>query len=256
MQSKSQCHGASRWARAIVLVCALQAALSAQTENGEPSGGAVTIDSTPPGALVYLSGEYQFVGGTPFLLPSALYGKYRLQANRRGYNAIVSEHNFTGESNSVVMLRLSAKTPFKALSRPLLLPGWGQFYSGRKAAGSCYVGATMAACITLAIRENRYKNAQTSYEAAFMNFKRGGSFEEEQLAFSRLQSAWQKLDETKNDRNTSLYVLAGFWALNVIESLLFFPGENQEIEIFQKLPTRLSQTGVNGIRLTMQFPIK
>lgn len=256
MQRACHGHGANGLVYAVLLICALQGSLSAQAENGEPSGGAVTIDSNPPGALVYLTGEYQFVGRTPFLLPYALYGKYRLQANRRGYNAVTSEHNFTGESNSVVMLRLSAKTPFKALSRSLLLPGWGQFYSGRKAAGSCYAGATMAACISLAIRENHYKDAQTNYEAAFVNFQRGGSFEEEQLAFSRLQSAWQKLDESKNDRNTSLYVLAGFWVLNVLESLLFFPGDHQEIEIFQKLPARLSHSGSNGIRVTMHFPIR
>ncbi len=158
---------------AMLLVCCWQASLTAQTSEAPPPGGAVTIESTPPGVLVYLKGEHQFVGRTPFLVPYALFGKYRLHANRRGYNALASEHNFTGESNSVVMLRLSPKTPFKALSRSIVFPGWGQFYSGRTFTGSCYVGATFAACVTLAIRENRYKNAQTDYEAAFATFQIG-----------------------------------------------------------------------------------
>jgi hypothetical protein len=255
MQRKSHGQRMNGLLHAILLIGGLQATLSGQTGEGGPSGGALTIESTPPGALVYLKGEYQFVGRTPFLLPYALYGRYQLQANRRGYDALVSEHNFTGENNSVVRLYLSAKTPFKAISRSLVLPGWGQFYSGRKFAGSCFVGATMAACVTLAIRENHYKDAQTDYESAFASLKRGGSYEEEQKDFERLQTAWHSLEETKNDRNTSAYVLAGFWVLNMVESILFFPKDNQEIEIFQKLSARLSTYESQGIRLTMQFTI-
>jgi hypothetical protein len=255
MQCESHRHGVNGLFRVILLLCGWQASLMAQTSEAVPSEGAVTIESTPPGALVYLTGEYQFVGRTPFLLPYPLYGKYRLQANRRGYNTVVSEHNFTGESNSVVKLRLSAKTPLKAFSRSLLFPGWGQFYSGRKAAGSFHVGTTAVAGIALAIRENHYKDAQTDYEAAYENYQRGGSFDDEQQAFNRLQSAWQKLDKAKNYRNTSLYLLVGFWALNVLESVLFFPKDNQEIEIFQKLSARVTQDSHKGIKLTMQFPI-
>jgi hypothetical protein len=195
------------------------------------------------------------MGRTPFLLPYALFGKYRIQANRRGYNAVVSEHNFTGESGSIVMLKLSPKTPFKAFSRSLVFPGWGQFYSGRRLTGTFFVGATTAAFLALAINENHYKDAQTDYETARALFKRGGSFDEEREAYSRLQSALRKLDETQNDRNTSLYVLGGLWVLNTLESLLFFPKDNQELEIFQKLSPKFSQAGSHGIMLTMQFPI-
>jgi hypothetical protein len=240
---------------AIILFWGLQAPLCAQNGDGVPAAGAVTIESNPPGALVYLKGEYQFMGRTPFFLPYALFGKYRIQANRQGYNSVISEHNFTGESGSIVMLKLSPKTPFRAFSRSLLFPGWGQFYSGRRFTGAFFVGATAATFINFAIRENHYKDAQISYETALALFKRGGSFEEEQEAYSRLQSALRKLDETQNDRNTSLYILSGLWVLNMLESFLFFPKDEQEIEIFQKLSPKFSQAGNHGIMLTMQFPI-
>lgn len=240
---------------AIILAWGSQAPLSAQNGDGVPPAGAVTIDSNPAGALVYLKGEYQFMGRTPFLLPYALFGKYRIQATRRGYNAVISEHNFTGESGSIVMLKLSPKTPFRAFSRSLVFPGWGQFYSGRRSTGTFFVGATTAAFLAWAINEHSYKDAQTDYETARDRFKRGGSFEEEQEAYNHLQSALHKLEETKNDRNTSLSILGGLWVLNMFESLLFFPKYDQEIEIFQKLSPKFSQVGNHGIMLTMQFPI-
>jgi hypothetical protein len=184
-----------------------------------------------------------------------LFGKYRIEANRQGYHSVVSEHNFTGENGSIMVLKLSPKTPFRAFSRSLVCPGWGQFYSGRQAAGTIFLGAAAAALINFAIQENQYKDAQSNYETARALFEHGGSFDEAQAAYSHLSSAVHELDETQNDRDTSLYILGGVWVLNMFESLLFFPKHNQEIEIFQKLSPKFSQVGNDGIMLTMRLPI-
>jgi len=253
---KNNCSARLTFARLLVVIIAgvMPARLEAQND-GAPPNGAVTIESNPSGALVYLKGEYQFMGRTPFLLPYTLFGKYKIQANRRGYHSVDSEHNFTGESGNVMMLKLSPKTPAKALSRSLVFPGWGQFYSGRRVAGTFFMGTTTAAFVALVIKQNQYKDAQNDYKTAAASFNRGGSFEEEQAAYTRLQNALNKLESTENDRNTSRYIAGGIWVLNVFESVLFFPRENQEIEFFQKLAPRFSQIGNNGLRLTMQFPL-
>lgn len=225
-----------------------------EAQNGEGSANdAVTIESNPAGALVYLKGEYQFMGRTPFLLPYTLFGKYKIQANRRGYHSIVSEHTFSGESGTVMMLKLIPRTPGKAFFRSLVFPGWGQFYSERRWAGTFFMGTATAAFTVLLIKQNQYTDAQDGYKTARAGFNRGGSFEEEQAAFTRLQNALNKLESSKNDRNTSRYIAGGIWILNALESALFFPRDHEEIEFFQKLAPRFSQTNQGGLLLNLQF---
>ena len=237
----------------VILVSTLAMPLAAQNDN-PASNGAITIESNPSGALVYLKGEYQFMGRTPFLLPYPLFGKYKIQANRRGYYSVNSEHTFSGESGNIMLLKLSPRTPSKALARSLVFPGWGQYYSGRRMVGTFFMGATAAAFVTLTIKQNQYADAQDDYKTARASFNRGGSFAEEQAAYTRLQVALDKLESTENARNTSRYIAAGVWILNAVESVLFFPRDHQEIEFFQKLAPRFSQVGNNGMMLTMQFP--
>jgi hypothetical protein len=254
MKYVSSRNQAIAWLAVIAMALGAYGTTYAQS-NGTPLTGAVTIDSNPPGVLVHLKGEYQFIGRTPFYLPYALFGKYRIQAERRGYHTINSEHNFTGENGSVLMVKLSAKTRFKAFSRSMLFPGWGQFYSERKFMGTAFMAATTSAFIVLAINQNEYKDAQTAYETALTEFKRAGSsFEEQQKAFSKLQNAGQTLKDTEEARNTSLYITAGLWLANMLESALFFPNYAQDIEIFQKLSPTLSHAG-DGVRLNMRISL-
>ena len=231
-------------------------AANAQTD-GVPPPGAITIGSNPPGALVYLTGEYRFIGRTPFVLPYTLYGNYRIQANRLGYESVTSQYNFTGETgNSRLTIKLAPRTKLKALYRSALVPGWGQYYSGRKSIGTVLLGATAGASVALAIQQHNYSNSQSDYEAAQAKFIRAGaSFEEQNEAFNKLQSALQHLGDAKDARDTNLYILGGLWLLNVIESAVFFPNQAQHIEFFQKLTPSASQ-GAKGVKFTMQIPIK
>lgn len=225
--------------------------------DGAPPSGAVTITSNPPGALVYLTGEYRFIGRTPFVLPYTLYGKYRIRANREGYESVTSQYNFTGEGNSSkLMIKLPARTRFKAFYRSMMLPGWGQYYSGRKSMGSILLGATTGAFVTLAIKEHSYKDAQTDYETARTKFSRAGSsFEEQREASNALQSALENLNDAEDARNTTLYIAGGLWLLNMIESVIFFPTHHQDIEFFQKLSPSVSHHA-GEIKLSMQVPIR
>lgn len=154
-------------------------------------------------------------------------------------------------------MRLSLKTPTKALYRSLLFPGWGQYYSDRKALGVVFMGATAGASINLAINERRYKVAQNDYELARARYTLAGSSgtsAEQQEALQNLQGTLLALNNAKDVRNVSLYMVVGLWAFNMIESVLFFPNYAKDIEFYQKFSPELSQEG-NGMKFTLRFPI-
>ncbi len=227
----------------------------AQGEN-KTANGTVTINSNPPGAVIYLSGEYRFWGRTPFVLPYNLYGKYRLQANRRGYEKINAAYNFTGESKGALTMRLTPKTPPKALYRSLLYPGWGQYYSERKLVGAIFMGVTAGGFVALAVNQNQYQNAQNRYTTAVTSYNRSlmqGDVDAQNANFDKVQSALRALKDAEDARNITIYTIAGIWAFNALESVLFFPNFS-DIEFFEKVSPRLSQAGT-GVKLSLQFPL-
>jgi hypothetical protein len=238
-----------------ILAVSGAAAAFAQGEN-KSANGTMTFNSNPSGAVIYLSGEHRFWGRTPFVLPYNLFGKYRIQANRRGYEKIVAVYNFTGESKGTLTLKLSPKTPAKALYRSLLFPGWGQYYSERKFMGTLFVGVTTAGLVALAINENQYQNAQNSYATALASYNLSlsrGDINAQNANFLNLQRAAQSFNNAKDARNITLYAIAGVWVFNVLESVIFFPNFS-DIEFFEKFSPRFSQAE-NGVKFSLQFSI-
>ena len=235
----------------VLFFCAAQQSAFAQS-NGKDLSGKLTITSKPTGALVYMTGEYEFIGRTPFVVPYALYGRYNIKVNKRGYESINSYYRFTAERRAI-SIRLTPKSATKAFLRSSLFPGWGQFYSERRFMGTVYVGASAAALAVLAINQHRYKDAQFTYQNALAKANREGiSFEEEQLAQDDLQNALRNLDSRKDTRNTSLYIAIGVWAFNMLDSMLFFPNYANDIEFFQKFGLQANPQQ-HSFRLTMQL---
>ena len=207
--------------------------ISAQEAN--PTKEVLTIKTNPTSSVVQLSGEYQFVGRTPFVLPYPVFGEYKIKANKLGYETFHTEVTFGGDEGNIFTFRLKPKTPFKAFYRSLFFPGWGQYYSGRKFMGTMMLGATAGAIFALAHSDNRYQDAQNGYETALTRFNRqGSSYDEQQDAFKQLQSALQTLEDRENTRNTNLYIVGGVWLLNILESVLFFSQSFQQDPYFSK----------------------
>lgn len=200
----------------------------------------LTIISKPSGALVHLIGEYEFIGRTPFIVPYALYGRYTVKVNKRGYESIHSSYQFTA-GRSTISIKMNPKTRGKAMLRSLLFPGWGQYYGERKLIGTLFVGAAAAGFTVLAINQHNYRSAQLDYQRAMEATQRIGlSLQEKQAAQDRVQEALREVRNYEDARNTSLYVAVGIWALNVLDSILFFPSYARDIEVFRNLGLQIN----------------
>ncbi len=96
-----------------------------------------------------------------------------------------------------------------------MLPGWGQYYRGRKRAGLLYGGATLAAVAAVGHSYLRYRDAVEDYEALTQSDR-----DSDPAAFSR-QFA---VVASRSDRtNVFLWVLAGIWTASQVDNVLVAP---------------------------------
>lgn len=233
----------------------LSARIFAQEKN-LTQDGLFTITSQPDGALVHMQGEHQFLGRTPFVLPYPVFGSYRIKVSKLGYETVTSEVSLGGEANNVLSIPLVPRTAWKAMSRSLLFPGWGQFYSGRKGMGTLFATVTAGTFIALVQSQRRYHDTYNDYEFLLARFRQPGTtFDEQQRYFTELQFKKQDLKDRESVRNACWYIAGGIWLMNVLESGLFFDHHAQKIAIFHHLSAQVHPDGA-GFSLVMSYPFQ
>ena len=236
-----------------VFLIAAQSQLIAQSETSGKD--LVTINSRPSGAVVHLDGEYQFIGRTPFVVPYTVIGKYEVKASKPGYQPVRRVITFAGDASQELKLQLQLKTRLKATGRSLLAPGWGQFYSERKMIGSIYSSSAAISLIYLIKTQQDYLTSSRDYESLLTTSNVGGlSYEQQRAVIEKVENAWKSVESKSDTRDLNLYIIAGIWAINMLDSYLFFPNYGREIDVFQRfsLNSMPIQDGA-GIGLNYSF---
>ena len=207
--------------------------LCAQSNNNETiPPDALEIDSEPQGAMVEISGKYIFVGRTPFVVPYSLYGRYKIQVKKDGYEGASRTVNFLGDKHPKITFYLSKKTRLKAAMRSTLLPGWGQFYGQGKIKGLVVIMGQTVLGIKTFLSVKKYRNKKNDYQLAINEFNRTVELEE-------VQKALKEAEDAMNFKTTMIYVTAGFWLYNILDSMVFFYSKS--------LPVRFSPGKTNQI---------
>jgi hypothetical protein len=205
-----------RVSRVVLLVLLPLSTVYAQTGN-------LTVNSTPPGTTVRLEGEYELSGVTPVTFNQSLFGTYKLTAMRGGYENYSTILTLTGNEPLQVDVRLIPKTRFKAAFRSLLVPGWGQMYTGQKTRGSVYTVGAVLSLIGLALAENDFRDKKDTYNDVLHEFNEARRVEDKKLIRPRLEDAQQDAYDSESTRRFALGAVAFVWVLNVVDAAVFFP---------------------------------
>jgi len=190
---------------------------AAQEESG------ITITTNPPGATVYLRGELDLVANTPASLPPNISGRYKAEITRPGYETWKGDLTFVPGSSNNVAIKLSKKTRMKAMLRSILIPGWGQVYSGNKLRGCLITAGTVVTAAAAYHLDKSFDKKRSDYDIAYSNYNSAITIEN-RIALKAISDEKQhEAYRAETDRNTVMAVGAAFWAYNVIDALLFFP---------------------------------
>jgi hypothetical protein len=126
------------------------------------------------------------------------------------------------DDGRIVEVSGSGMSTLKASLLSLFRPGRGQFYQGKwKRGGIFSVATTIAVYISLDYL-NQYEQAVNLYELQVEYFNTAETVGERQALSSRADEFWADVEKTRRWRDISYGVLAGIWAVGLIDT--FIPG--------------------------------
>lgn len=207
----------------------------------------ILITTRPSGATIYLKGEFDLVANTPAKLPMDISGKYDAKITRPGYETWRGELNFVPGSDNEINIDLSRKTRVKAALRSIIIPGWGQRYSGNSTKGTLLTSAALLSGAAVVITDRIYQNKKRDYNTALADFNSAGSIDEKNRLKIVLDDSQRKAYDAESDRNLAIAFGIGAWAFNLVDALIFFPSG----EVFY--PTVSSLGDGASVQLTARF---
>ncbi|MGD8922377.1 MAG: DUF5683 domain-containing protein [Candidatus Zixiibacteriota bacterium] len=232
------------------LMLTIPVSLAAQ-EATTPSG--LIVRSTPEGAQATLSGPVVVTGITPTFFRQPLVGDYKLEITRHGYENYSTHITLDPTRQMEVSVELSPKTRFKAAARSLLIPGWGQRYADENFKGYAFSFLAAGSITAFLIADHSYNNDYDRFEARVADYDSaradGASYQELSALHSRLVDAQNKAYDSENTRRITIGVVAGVWALNLIDVLFFFPNERGTFSV--KGLTVEPNADLNSVGLTL-----
>ena len=195
--------------------------ISADSLAQEKEG--ITITTRPPGATVYLDGEYNVVANTPARLPLNISGRYKVKITRPGFETWSGELTLLPGSGDEITINLGKKTRFKALIRSLFIPGWGQTYSDNKRKGLLFTAGALTSGATYYFFNQEFSKKKTDYEIALDDYNQASSIDDKLRLKAIADDFQRKAYNAETDRNSAIAILAGVWAFNMLDAVVFFP---------------------------------
>jgi hypothetical protein len=234
----------------ILLITSLIGQIHAQPTNIPRMG--FYIDSSPQGATVYIEGE--LVGKTPCWFPHDIAGRYKLVAERSGFENWVGWITFGAARIDSITLKLHPKRLGKAALRSLVLPGWGQRYSERPASGWVFSGLYIASLAGLGFTHYQYETKLDDYNHALDRYNMESMyFEREAKAWAEVTAAHSDLDDAFNTRRVLLYTVGAIYLVNMLDTVVNFPKTLRHFDFVTPPITNRSSSVAGGIRLSFNF---
>jgi uncharacterized protein DUF5683/PEGA domain-containing protein len=174
------------------------------------ASGTLTVLSRPSGAAFRMSGDQVVVGRTPATIQRVLVGRYRVESFEAGFENWNRTVMLDGLSADTLWMVLRAKTRAKAAARSALLPGWGQLYSGRTRHGWGYLAGGLAGGAALLITHLQYQQRVDEYDS----IPNGDP---------NKPAAYFHAERAYDARTVTGAIVAGIWAINVIDAAALFP---------------------------------
>ena len=196
--------------------------------------GSVTVRSTPEGARATLDGEMVVSGVTPARFEYPLVGEYKLTLKRYGYETYSTRITLDPNRPVDIDVRLSPRTRFKAAARSLIIPGWGQKYTGQHTKAFLFATLAVASVATYLIVDADFDDKYDLYRetlARYDSLRASGSLEDLRRLQPELDAAQDRAYDAENVRRVMIGATVAVWGLNLLDVLLFYPAERATVSV-------------------------
>jgi len=192
--------------------------------------GLLQVSSVPQGAKILLDGEE--VGVTPAFLREVPTGFYRLQVDKSGFDVAEDSVSINVKELTNISWSLSAegtkvwqRERAFATVKSAIIPGWGQFSSGKPIRGALWISAlgyclyqAQSAKADHADQSDKYDLEREAYLAAV-------SVDDIAAHKNSTQAAYDKMNDLDRQWQVYLITSAGVYALQLTDAWLFGAGK-------------------------------
>lgn len=196
-----------------------------------PTQSDVTIRSNPAGAKVSLKGETLISGLTPVRFRHLLIGDYAVKVTRFGYEDYNTRVTIDPALPFELSVKLTPKTRFKATLRSMLIPGWGQRYTGRKTKGWLMTTLSAASVAAFFVTDIRLGNKEDDFFGLRTQYDSDKTFAGRQRLQPFLDKAQKDAFDAENYRRAAIVTVASIWGLNVLDALFAFPARQSTLSV-------------------------
>ena len=213
--------------------------------------GNVLVNTDPQGSLVTLNGDLTLSGVSPVQFSRALSGKYRIEVTRDGYENYHSTAYFSSTQVTQLDIRLVPKRRIKAFARSLIIPGWGQKYYGNNYKAALYFMGTVASAVGYAIFLDDFHDKRDDYDAKLTAYQDATHYSDLPRLQTEMLDAQKRANDAEDWVNIMAGVTIGVYALNLLDSFLFFPEYSSYTEY--KAITAVPDVGHDRVGLTVSL---
>lgn len=213
--------------------------------------GNVLVNTDPQGSLVTLHGDLTLSGVSPVQFNRSLSGKYRIEVTRDGYENYHSTAYFSSTQVTQLDIHLVPKRRIKAFARSLIIPGWGQKYYGNGYKAAFFFLGTVASAVGYAVVRDDYSSKKDDYEARLAAYQDATHWSDLPRLQADMLDAQQRANDAEDWVNIMAGVTVGVYALNLLDTFLFFPEYTSYTEY--KAITAAPDVGHNRVGLTVSL---
>jgi len=116
-----------------------------------------------------------------------------------------------------------SKTRFGAITRSMILPGWGQFYSGRSLMGWAFLGSEAAVGALAYLSYSTYQTHYDSFDQSYLQYSQSPNPLEKQTFKAEAQSNHQSMVDANDQMTLMLYAAAGIYVANIVHAAMSGP---------------------------------
>ncbi len=184
----------------------------------------LTINTNPLGALAELKGDYTILSQTPLFYINDLNGRYQVKISKPGYESWQKTMYFVSGASQSLSISLAQKTRFKTFFRAAAFPGWGHFYSERKAKG-LFLGTSFWLSLGYTmIVSNNYSKKLDEYNRMLNNFNALNlNNQEYEIEWQQILSKHGQANAAYKSQKLWLWCTSTIYLVNIVDALIFYP---------------------------------
>ncbi|MDH3891477.1 MAG: DUF5683 domain-containing protein [candidate division Zixibacteria bacterium] len=215
--------------------------------------GDVSVTSTPTGAIATLSGEAVVSGVTPARFRHLLVGEYRLDVRMFGYETHSTRVALDPARPLEIGVSLTPKSRTKAALRSMVIPGWGQRYSGRPTKAFAFALMSAGSAVAVWLADRSFDDEYEIYQTRLREYDAATTDMEQARLHPGLISAQNDAYDAENLRRITMGVAIGVWGLNLLDAFVLFPDHHAGIRVKGLTLTPTADLNQVGLSLVTKF---